>query len=140
LEPDGLAAFVTALEADDFEAGRWHDSEPLADGSFSMPWYELSATAEAFLRAVGEGGWLMPTFPWPTWAPTPEAIALRTDRDALAVATPEPLGKLLTMLIRENRFVEGALGDSFESGLMAAIARRAQVLAKADGRPATDAL
>ena len=37
---------------------------------------------------------------------------------------------LLTALIREDRFNEGALGDSFESGIMTAIARRAKELAE----------
>ena len=122
-----LAAFVPVLEADDFVPGAWHKSERLADGSWTMPWYELSDSALAFLRAAG--GWLRPGFDWPTWAKTPEAQALRFDRDALASATPDQLAKLLTALIREDRFNEGALGDSFESGVMLAVARRAAVLA-----------
>jgi hypothetical protein len=44
----------------------------------------------------------------------------------------DQLAKLLTALIRENRFNEGALGDSFESGIMTAIARRAKELAGPD--------
>ena len=65
-------------------------------------------------------------FAWPDWAGTPEAIALRTGTaTALARATPDQLAKLLTMLIREDRFNEGALAESFETGLVAAIVRRA---------------
>jgi hypothetical protein len=124
-----LAAFVPVLEADDFVAGAWHKSELLADGSWTMPWYELSDTALAFLRAVGGGGWLRPGFDWPTWARTPEAQALRFDRVALSSATTDQLANLLTGLIREDRFNEGALGDSFESGVMLAIARRAAAMA-----------
>jgi hypothetical protein len=94
-----------------------------------MPWYELSPAAEAFLRAVGEAGMMLTGFNWPSWAQTPEAKTLHGDRDALAHATPDELAMLLTALIREDRFNEGALGDSFESGIMAAIARRAKDLA-----------
>ena len=93
-----------------------------------MPWYELGPTALAFTRAVGEGGFMRTDFAWPDWASTAESIALRTDRDALARASPAQLEKLLTMLIREDRFNEGALGYSFETGLIAAIARRAKAL------------
>ena len=50
--------------------------------------------------------------------------------DVLAAATPDQRGKLLTAVIREDRFNEGALGDSFESGFIAAIARRAKALAE----------
>jgi hypothetical protein len=94
-----------------------------------MPWYELGPTALAFTRAVGEGGFMRTDFVWRDWISTPEAIALRTDRETLARATPDQLEKLLTMLIREDRFNEGALAYSFETGLIAAIARRAKALA-----------
>jgi len=96
-----------------------------------MPWYELSPAAESYLRAVGESGMMLTDFDWPSWASTPEAKALHGDREVLAHATPDQLAMLLTALIREDRFNEGALGDSFESGIMTAIARRAKELADA---------
>jgi hypothetical protein len=124
-----IADTLPTLEAPDFVPGRWHDSELRDDGAWTMPWYELGPTAEAFLRAVGEARLMLTDFDWPTWAKTPEARALHDDREALAGATREQLAKLLTALTREDRFNEGALGDSFETGLMTAIARRARVLA-----------
>lgn len=133
-EPDlrrrlsALADFLPALEGPDFEAGRWHDSERRGE-VWTMPWYELGPTAEAFLRAVVGNGWMMIGFDWPTWASTAEAMALRTDPAALADATPDQIAKLLTALIRSDRFNEGTLGDAFESGYIAAIARRAAALA-----------
>jgi hypothetical protein len=127
---EALAAALPIVEAPDFEAGRWHDSERRPDGVWTMPWYELSPAAEAYVRAVGESGMMLTGFDWPSWAKTPEAIALHGDREALTQATPDQLAKLLTALIREDRFNEGALGDSFESGIMTAIARRAKELAE----------
>jgi Family of unknown function (DUF6508) len=129
---DALAAALPIVEAPDFEAGQWHDSEKRDDGVWTMPWYELSPAAESFLRAVGESGLMLTGFDWPSWAKTPEAVALHGDREVLAKATPDQLAMLLTALIRENRFNEGALGDSFESGIMTAIARRAKELAGPD--------
>lgn len=125
-----LAAMLPALEAPEFVAGRWHDSEKRDDGTLTMPWYELGPTADAFLRAVGESGLMLTGFAWPSWVSTPEAVALHGDREALARATPDQLAMLLTALIRQDRFNEGALGESFESGLMTAIARRAKELAE----------
>ena len=46
-----------------------------------------------------------------------------------ALLQQSEVAMLLTALIREDRFNEGALGDSFESGIMTAIARRAKELA-----------
>ena len=128
-----IADTLPMLESPDFTPGVWHDSAQRPDGVIVMPWFEYSPEADEFRAAVGRSGLLQIDFAWPDWAGTPEAIALRTDRDVLAAATPDQLGKLLTMLIREDRFSEGALAESFESGLIEAIARRASSLADSRG-------
>jgi hypothetical protein len=122
-----LADTLPILEAPDFSPGTWHDSVKRENDVWTMPWYELSPQAETVTRAGA--GLMQPGFDWPTWAKTPEAQALRNDPAALASATPDQLGKLLTALIREDRFNEGALGDTFESGFMTAVVRRAKALA-----------
>jgi len=116
------------LESPEFTPGVWHDSWRRPDGAIVMPWFQYSPQADEFRAAVGLSGLLQMGFAWPDWAGTPEAIALRTDREALEHATPDQLGKLLTMLIRADRFTEGALAEAFESGLIAAVARRALIL------------
>jgi len=123
-----VADTLPMLESPDFTPGVWHDSWRRPDGVIVMPWFEPSPQADGFRAAVGQSGLLQMGFAWPGWSGTPEAIALRTDRGALERATPDQLGKLLTMLIREDRFNEGALAESSESGLIAAVARRALVL------------
>jgi Family of unknown function (DUF6508) len=123
-----VADTLPMLEAPDFTPGVWHDSWRRPDGVIVMPRFEYSPQADEFRAAVGRSGLLQMGFAWPEWAGTPEAIALRTDHEALERATPDQLGKLLTMLIREDRFNEGALAESFESGLIAAVARRAATL------------
>lgn len=122
-----IGAFAGELATPGFEAGRWHPSEPTRDDPtvWSMPWYELSPQALAFVRSLAA---IIVVFDWPTWARTEEAQALHDDRAALASATPDQLARLATAVIREDRFNEGALGDSFDSGLMGAIARRAAAL------------
>lgn len=125
-----LAAFADELDALDFDAGDWHDSEvrhtPEGDVR-TMPWFEPSERAEAFLAAAAGNGWIEP-FDWMTWVDTDEAKALRDDRDVLAAATPDQLQRLLTAIVRAERFSDGSLEWAFETGLMAAIARRAAAL------------
>jgi uncharacterized protein DUF6508 len=126
-----LGAFADELEAPDFDSGRWHDSEvrQTPDGQVrTMPWFELSERAEAFTRAAAGNGWVQP-FDWMAWIETDEGRSLRDDRNALAEATPEQLEHLLTAIIRSERFSDGSLEWAFQSGLMAAIARRAGALA-----------
>ena len=123
-----IGAFADELAAPGFHAGRWHASEPTPSDPdvWSVGWYELSERAEAFVRALGG---IVEPFDWPTWLPTPEAQALYHDRAALAAATPDDLSKLATAILRSDRFHEGAIGEAFDVGVMAAIARRAAALA-----------
>lgn len=125
-----IAAFADELEAPDFDAGRWHDSEvrQTPDGEVrTMPWFEPSERADAFIRTAVGNGWVRP-FDWMAWVETDEAQALRDDRQALAAATPDDLQHLLTAIIRAERFSDGSIEWAFRSGLMAAIARRARTL------------
>ena len=123
-----IGAFAEELEAPGFVSGLWHPSEPTREDPAvsTMPWYELSERAEAFVGALGG---IIEPFDWPAWLPTPEAQALYRDRAVLAAATPEQLSKLATAIVRSDRFSEGALGEAFDGGVMAAIARRAAALA-----------
>lgn len=126
-----IGAFVGELETPEFVAGAWHPSERRRNGDdkdvWTLPWFELSERGLAFVRALGG---IMETFDWPTWAATPAAQALYHDREALASASIEDLRRIATAVLRSDRFNEGQLSDAFDSGLMAAIARRAAALAE----------
>jgi hypothetical protein len=90
-----------------------------------------------FIDAAYAMDWVLRDFDWSEWMQTPEAIALRDDTEVLKRANPDQLAKLLTMLIRQDRFVEGSLAETFDSGLLTAILRRAAALAEelAEGGP-----
>ena len=94
-----------------------------------LGYYTLNETAEAFIQSAYDLGWVVDGFDWMVWAQTPEGRALHDDREALANATPDQLARLLTAVIRMDRFSDGALADSYDSGLITAILRRAAVLA-----------
>jgi hypothetical protein len=59
---------------------------------------------------------------------------LRDHPEALASATPDQLAKLITVVVRQERFYEGSLAGAFEDGLVLAIVRRAGVLAREAAR------
>ncbi len=119
---DALAAFLPQFEVPAFEFGRM-ESPPGA-----MPYYTFSPLASCFIKTCYEMDWVK-AFEWAEWKNTPEAAQLRDDPSVLEKATFEQLSRLLTVLIRQDRFVEGALGSAFESGLLSGILRRAAVLA-----------
>lgn len=119
-----LADLVPVLEAPDADFGHW-DNDPLPDGSIHMPWFVPGPTEDAFRTAVGRGGWIVMGFDWMNWLQTDEGRSLRDDPGAIATASPDQLGKLLTAIVRSDRFTEGSIAGAFESGLLARIARRA---------------
>jgi hypothetical protein len=123
----GLAAVLPALEAPDADFGHW-ELPPPRDGVGSLGWFEFGRTADAWRAAVGAGDWIASGFDWRTWLAGDDGRALRDDPGAIASATPDQLSWLLTAIIRSDRFTEGSIEGAFESGLLAAISRRARVL------------
>ena len=122
--------FESATEAD---FGTWSIPPPKGDVSY-LPQFAFGPVGEAFLAAVGRGGWVFP-FNWGSWLKTAEGLALQGDPAAVASATPLQLARLLTAIVRSDRFTEGSIAGAFTSGLLPAITRRADALASelADG-------
>ena len=129
-----LAQFLPVFEQPGFEFGTWHGSYESSPGVLALPFFERNETSQRFVSMAYDEGWVLPGFNWPAWQVTAEAMTLRDDPAALAAASPDQLAKLLTVLIRRDRFVEGALNSAFEAGLLTAIARRAATLAGETGR------
>ena len=124
-----LADLAPVLEAPDADFGHWFTPPP-KDGVLSLGWYEFGPAGEAFRAAAG--GWIMAGFDWRAWLETEEGSGLRKP-ESVAVATPEQLAMLLTAIVRSDRFVEGSIEGAFESGLLAAICRRAAILLDTGG-------
>lgn len=127
-----LAGWVAVFAAPDFDIGHWVTSEPDSDGVIQVPWFEYSAAADAFRAEAAGAGWVVP-FDWMAWVGSPEGRRLIDDHGLVAHATAADLSKLLTAIIRGDRFSEGELAGAYESGMLGAIVRRAAELAKAGG-------
>lgn len=119
-----LADFLPLFEEPGFEFGEWDD------------YYSFSDTAISFYKMAYDMGWVILGYAWSDWMVTDEATRLRDDPAALAAAAPEQLARLLTVVIRQDRFSEGSLAGAYHSGLLTGIVRRAAVLVRAlDGGP-----
>ncbi len=117
-----LADVVPILESPSADFGHWETPPG------TLGYYVFGPAGEAFLDAVGRGGWVVAGFDWRTWLTTPEGEALRDRPDAVAGASIDQLAWLLTAIVRSDRFVEGSIDGAFESGLIGRIARRAAAL------------
>jgi hypothetical protein len=72
--------------------------------------YSFSKNAESFIKTCRECGWILGDFDWGTWKDTSKAMESRDNPDAMARATPDKFAKLLTVLVRQERFCERITG------------------------------
>jgi hypothetical protein len=124
-----LAKLLPSLEAGGAEAafGAWVASRETEPGVWTMPYVDYGELERAFHAATA--GWVRPDIDWRAWGDTDDALALQRDSARLERATPEDLARLLTTIVRGDRFNEGMILDAFRSGLLARIARRAAAIA-----------
>jgi RimJ/RimL family protein N-acetyltransferase len=123
----GLARWAPELEALRDRAGTWQGGERDEHGTIQVPYVVLSDRILAFVRDMAGLGWVHP-FDWPAWAASPDGRRLIEAPDRIASATADDLGRLLTTIVRGDRFSEGQLLHAAEAGLLLAIARRAAAL------------
>lgn len=121
-----LGRVLPRFEEPGFQFGHWPRA---SDGGVSW-FFNYSDTALEFMRMTYDEEWVRRDIKWAEWKESPEAIELRDNPQALAKATPEQLTKLLTTLIRQERFCEGQLSAAFECSLLTRICKRAASLAE----------
>jgi hypothetical protein len=113
-----LGAFAERFEDNAFSFGEW--------GKIG---FLQSDGAHSFVQHCYHDGWVLSDFDWPEWKNGEEANEFRDGGAILEHASADVLAKLLTVAIRQDRFVEGNLDAWFRSGLLSAIAGRARDLA-----------
>jgi hypothetical protein len=124
----GLAAFLPIFADPDFSFGDWEPLMSHLNGLLSFPYFTCSTLAKRFFVATYDLGWVDLAFDWMEWSKTEEARRLLADHRLIASATPDQLRKLLTMIVRTDRYCEGSLESDYKSGLLTAITLRAHVL------------
>lgn len=126
----GVASFADVLADPAFTPGEWVAAERSQDGAILPPYTTLSLEAAEFMKAAYRAR--LVGFDWIEWSAAEEGRSLILDGRAISRATPEQLAKLLTAILRRDRFVEGTLLEAFKAGTMAAIAHRARELVGAE--------
>ena len=129
---EALAHFLPVLAKPEFKAGEMQQPRQLKSNLYTVPHASYTEAANDLVKVLYAKGWIRSDFDWPNWAPSPEARALRDDPAALAEATADQLAKLLTVVVRQERFSDGALLAAFDSGLILGIVRRAAAILDAE--------
>ncbi|HRO15363.1 MAG TPA: DUF6508 domain-containing protein [Paracoccus sp. (in: a-proteobacteria)] len=122
-----LAAFADRLGE---PCGEWAGGEKLGENSFLMPWFDHSPMMTGFIGAACERGLVVP-FDWPEWMGQGGDRLVHAPPEAMADYSLEDVQRVVTAILRADRFSEGALASAFEDGRMPALIRRLAALAGA---------
>jgi len=100
-------------KADSF--GEMHMPHVKEENVFSMPFWEGNELVDRFLKLV-EDIPLMIQFDWGSWEDGFEM--LRSENFNFDTVDIPTKCKLITLIVRKERFVEGSLKEAFDSGQM----------------------
>jgi len=129
LDEEGCKVKINALTQQDWQPllalipeivntskfGEWKGIEKGPDGFIALPWCETAPIVQKFLDAVYAIPILI-SFDWGSWEEGRKIVSnMDFDFDTLDIVTK---CKLITAIVRNGRFCEGALVSAFESGLI----------------------
>lgn len=129
-----MTRYLPALEDPDFSPGEIRSGQRTESGSIILPYVVLGDVAQAFVTTAYDRGWVLRGFDRSSRGHSDDAQALCSDPSALARAEPMQLLYLITALIRQDRFSEGALLGAFKSRLILGIVRRAAAIVEDEKR------
>ena len=112
-----VLAFLPWLQEDDPEVGTLVPGELQEDGSWSWPYEALSPRSEALVATLRDTGVVVSGIDWSRWLDG-RGDELVHDRDgsAIASASLDDCRRLLVAVVRQSRFVEGAMLEALRSG------------------------
>ena len=96
------------------------------EGTFTMPYCDPAPIVHQFLDVIHNIP-VMIIFNWPDWNEGREMTAPDFDFNSVDLVTK---CKLITAIVRNDRFCEGALVSSFDSGLILKILKSIEVQTK----------
>ncbi|MEO7663781.1 MAG: DUF6508 domain-containing protein [Candidatus Limnocylindrales bacterium] len=128
-----LADWLPILDAPGYSLGRWSDEKARPDGAIPMPYFEFDPRRPIWPGTCGGLSMIRAGFDWNTWLQGPSGRAIAADPATVARATPLDLARLVTAIVRGDRFTEGNIEAAFERGFLMAISRRAAALLEGAG-------
>jgi|GEM_PF-1179354 len=111
----------------------WHGGRQL-DGSLVLPWAEYVREVERLLNAMRRAGLVVP-FAWPDW----DGIERHRGGKAMAEAPVEDAVRMVTAVLRSERFTDGSIGGALQDDTLPAAVRRLLAWSGDPGRSRPDA-
>ena len=129
-----LAAFAPILRDPNTVFGTWHPNS--GTGTHADPWNSAGTNSASpvgdFYQLIADADWASLVRNWSDWIESPDGQLLADNRDALTTASYDQLARLLGALIRRQRWDEETWKSAYESGLLLAVAERAETILSTD--------
>jgi hypothetical protein len=97
-----------------------------------LPGFEFTPSADSFHQYCYKDGWILKDFAWPAWSKSHAGARLLEDPKLIASADVKTLSRLLTVILRSERFTDGAIAAYWSRGIIPAIFYRAAEISKAE--------
>ncbi|MGP0059670.1 MAG: DUF6508 domain-containing protein [Beijerinckiaceae bacterium] len=124
-----LVELLPELEAADASFGR--HLPPRSEGNhFVIQGFHFSPLGHRFHDVVYANQLVLTDFDWAHWAHGPEGQHFSNTAGSVEAADEMDLRRLLTTIVRQERFAEGSMQGCLESGFVLRIVRRAAALFK----------
>ena len=113
----------------EFKAPGFAIYENFTDPKTNSVYRRYTPTVQRFIEAATKN-WSLPGFAWDKWRASDEGKSLLSSTAAIAGATPEQVQKMLTTMVRAERFSDGYVKGAIEKGWVQAVLERIEVLAQ----------
>ena len=120
---EAIVPFREVFDAEGFEAG-CVEGGVVVGGVLSVPYWVWHPEVHRFVQCLQDYGWIVP-FAWPSWS---EGSRYFESPQLIEETDTETCRKLLTVIVRQDRFVEGNVCSCIKSGLVSKILGRLREL------------
>lgn len=124
---DAVAAQTDYATWEGGETREGRDGRPVT----TMPYPAYHPSVDRLRSAIGSADLMVP-FEWPDWADLPH---YRDDPTRLADAPVADAVRMITAILRSERFTDGSIEGALESGLLLAALARVRTWAAEQGLP-----
>lgn len=121
-----LAAYQVIFADPSFSLGAWAPMKKKR-GDSVFPHFDFNEVAHRFQDDVYKGGWVRCNN-WPDWLAS-EGKAFFKSPASIAEASVDQIANILTVCMRRERFVDGAMQSALEAGVLLQVVRRIGALA-----------
>ena len=111
-----VCSFARRFEEPGFVAGEWLSPEPMSDGTIAIGYWAPSEDVASWVAALNEHH-IVISFDWTDTSWGRQMRRYYADPTLLDRADLLTIRKVLTTLLRAERFSEGTLADAFDHGV-----------------------